>query len=452
MHSRHPMNPSARIGSARPFLTARIAVVSLVLVGFPAESPAQATPAPGAPADSEAVRTATKPITHFGGPTTVGAQLKHDGRRKGPLIPLEGLDRGLQPWFDFKSDLKEKIGLTFGADYNALFQAATESPGEDTAASGAFRFFGQWELIGRGSADSGSLVYKVENRHRLGTDIAPQTLGPEMGYAGLTAVPFSDAGWLLSNLYWQQRLWDNRLAFVFGIVDTTDYVDIYGLVNPWTDFNNLGFSNNPTIPFPSQGMGAAARGFLTPNLYVLAGLADANGDPTKPGDSMDSFFNEGEFFEHVEVGWSPSAKRRMEDNVHITAWQSDARREAGIDDGWGVAASASYLIDERWLPFARIGWSDGGGGAFMEGAASVGVGYYLREKSDLLGLGLNWGRPSDTTFGSGLSDQYTFELFYRLQLLERLAITPDIQVLVDPALNPDTEVAAVFGLRARLAF
>lgn len=69
-----------------------------------------------------------------------------------------------------------------------------------------------------------------------------------------------------------------------------------------------------------------------------------------------------------------------------------------------------------------------------------------------LPLGLHWGEPSERTFGPGLSDQYTFELFYRLQLLERLAITPDIQVLVDPALNPDTEVAAVFGLRARLAF
>ena len=88
----------------------------------------------------------------------------------------------------------------------------------------------------------------------------------------------------------------------------------------------------------------------------------------------------------------------------------------------------------------------------MEGSVSIGTGYYLREKGDLLGLGLNWGRPSHKTYGPGLRDQYTVELFYRLQLLEHLALTPDVQVLVNPATNPGADVVGVFGLRARLAF
>ena len=95
----------------------------------------------------------------------------------------------------------------------------------------------------------------MENRHRLGTDIAPTALGGEIGYAGLTAITFSDIGGALTNLYWSQRLMDNRLAFAIGVVDVTDYVDTYGLVNPWTDFSNLAFSNGPTIAAPSQGLG-----------------------------------------------------------------------------------------------------------------------------------------------------------------------------------------------------
>jgi carbohydrate-selective porin OprB len=35
-------------------------------------------------------------------------------------------------------------------------------------------------------------------------------------------VPFSDAGWLLTNLFWHQSFFENRVAFVAGIVDTTD--------------------------------------------------------------------------------------------------------------------------------------------------------------------------------------------------------------------------------------
>jgi porin len=69
----------------------------------------------------------------------------------------------------------------------------------------------------------------------------------------------------------------------------------------------------------------------------------------------------------------------------------------------------------------------------------------------LLGFAFNWGRPNPTTFGSGLRDQYTFELFYRLQVAHELAITPDVQLLIHPALNQDVNVVWVFGLRMRLA-
>ena len=70
----------------------------------------------------------------------------------------------------------------------------------------------------------------------------------------------------------------NRLAFVAVVVDVTDYMDVYGLVNIWTDFNNDAFATNPTIPAPDQGLGAAVRVMPTENFYILGGIADANGD------------------------------------------------------------------------------------------------------------------------------------------------------------------------------
>ena len=60
-------------------------------------------------------------------------------------------------------------------------------------------------------------------------------------------------------------------------------MDVYGLANEWTDFSNLAFSTDPTIPAPDQGLGAAALVRITPNYYLLGGLADANGDPSDPG-------------------------------------------------------------------------------------------------------------------------------------------------------------------------
>ncbi len=74
--------------------------------------------------------------------------------------------------------------------------------------------------------------------------------------------------------------------------------------------------------------------------------------------------------------------------------------------------------------------------------------YYFASRSDLVGLGVNWGKPSDDS----LDDQVSDELFYRLQLAQNLAITPSVQLIINPALNPDENVIAVFGLRLRLAF
>ena len=208
---------------------------------------------------------------------------------------------------------------------------------------------------------------------------------------------------------------------------------------------------DPTIPAPDQGLGAAVRWNPAPHYYVLAGLADANGDPHDPAGSIDSFFDDGEYFRHVEAGWYGTWESRFDDNIHLTLWQADERTEAGIPDGWGAAFSFSRKLDERWLPFLRIGYADGGG-APLERSVSTGFAFCPPDGKGVLGLGLNWGRPNKSTFGTDADDQYTVEAYYRLQLAKQLAVTPDIQLIKDPALNPDSSFMWVAGLRARLSF
>jgi porin len=385
-------------------------------------------------------------VHQFGGPSSVGGTLKEDDEVRKPLFRLEGVDRALQPWFDWKGGLDKDYGLSFGLDYSALGQIASASLGKDNAAGGIFRFFGNWTVLGRESGNTGSIVFKVENRHRLGTEVAPQNLGFEAGYLGITGTAFSDYGWGLTNLYWKQRFNQGRISFVAGAVDVTDYVDVYGLINPWTSFQNLVFLTDPTIPAPNQGLGVAFGAMATDHIYVVGGLADANGDPTEPGDWFDTFFNDHEYFYHFEVGWTTSQDRIYLDNIHLTGWYADEREDAQVEDGWGLAFSAAKFINDTWMPFLRAGYSDGGG-ALLEASVSAGVGYYFEESKDLIGFGLNWGRPPD----SGLDNQYTAEIFYRLQLAQNLAITPDVQLIFNPVLNPDEDMLWVFGLRARLA-
>ena len=88
-------------------------------------------------------------------------------------------------------------------------------------------------------------------------------------------------------------------------------------------------------------LGAAMRIMATENIYIVGGLADANGHPTQPGELFDSFFDDTEYFTHLEIGWISSWEKRFNDNIHLTAWHADERDRAQVSDGWGMAFSFS---------------------------------------------------------------------------------------------------------------
>ncbi|MEM9058912.1 MAG: carbohydrate porin [Pseudomonadota bacterium] len=396
-----------------------------------------------------AVATGSAGAQTFGGPDAVERQIERDGEQVG-LLPEPGL---LEQWQAGKKELTDDTGLSFSIDYTSLAFAATESTGDDFAASGMVRLFGAWELIGSGTPNTGALVFKGEHRHAY-TDVAPSGLGFDIGYVGILNGPFSDQGARLTNLYWRQRLGDGRATVTAGLLDVTDYVDAYALGSPWTHFSNLVFSTGSgTIGAPNESaLGLASGVFLTDNFYAIAGIADANADPTEPFHSFGTFFDEKDFFTSFEIGWTTSPERLIFDNIHATFWHTDGSREFGVNDGWGVAGSASWFIEDQWLPFLRGGFANDGG-ALLEASVSAGVGWQPEPGpgQDVLGFGLNWGRPNGDSFGPGLDDQWSGELFYRLNVSETLAVTPDAQVVVNPALDPTKDLIGIFGLRARLA-
>ena len=77
----------------------------------------------------------------FGGPASVGEQLREDDELKEPAFRFPGFDRFFSPWFNWKRGISEKYGLEIGLDYSALYQGASDvlPDAEDQAASGALR-------------------------------------------------------------------------------------------------------------------------------------------------------------------------------------------------------------------------------------------------------------------------------------------------------------------------
>ena len=102
------------------------------------------------------------------------------------------------------------------------------------------------------------------------------------------------------------------------------------------------------------------------------------------------------------------------------------------------------------MGFLRGGYSDDGN-ALLERSLSTGFGWKSNKRGDVLGLGINWGRPNHYVTGS-VRDQYTAELYYLWQIRKNIQITPDMQILHHPALNPNHDTITLFGVRARFVF
>ncbi len=267
------------------------------------------------------------------------------------------------------------------------------------------------------------------------------------------APPFSDQGTRWTNLYWRQRLNDGRATVLGGYLDVTDYVDVWLGATPWTGFINLVFSTGSASMFlPNDAtLGAAGGTMLGDKMFLIGSVANAYTDSTDPFDgSFDRFFNDHQYFSTIELGWTGSQDQIYTDNTHVTLWHVDNTPQAGALQGWGFNFSHVKYLSETWMPFVRGGYADDGG-SLLQKSISGGFLYQKSGTTNQLGFGLNWGEPNESTFAPGLEDQITMETFYRIQITQQFALTPSIQYLKDPALNPVDNSLWVIGLRGRFA-
>ncbi|MFM2590174.1 carbohydrate porin [Vibrio sp. TBV020] len=358
-------------------------------------------------------------------------------------------------------------GFTFGADYFALGLSSPDGKnGNDAdASSGVARLYGSWNLLGKGTNNTGSLVWKVEHRHSY-SNTAPKQfawLGEEqIGYVGMIAPAYSDQGFRVTDLNWKQKFNDGRGTFVIGWQDVTNYVDTYALASPWTGFTNLAFGTGAgAMGLPDDGILALSAGHMIGNnFYVVGGIADAKGKSDDIFEGFDTLFNDTTLFTTLELGWTASQEQIYTDNFHVTFWHMDEGSQHSLsatstregDSGQGVNFSWSQFVTPQMMPFVRGGVSEGDV-ALYDKSLSVGLGYFgLGNPKNNLGVAINWSETNSDTlqneFGAD-KDQTAVEIYYNMQLTDYLQVTPDIQYINNPALSDESN-AWVFGIRARV--
>jgi porin len=160
-------------------------------------------------------------------------------------------------------------------------------------------------------------------------------------------------------------------------------------------------------------------------------------------------FTDGNFFKAVEIGYVPSMAERYFRKISLTYWHSDAYTSAGdaeIASGQGIAFSSHWYFADKFIPHIRFAFSNGNGeNAFYKRDIQIGHGFRFKTH-DILGISFSTAQ----TNVPDSKEQSTLEVFYRFNLTEHLALTPDFQWIINPTFNTESSLA-YFGIRGRIA-
>ncbi len=103
-----------------------------------------------------------------------------------------------------------------------------------------------------------------------------------------------------------------------------------------------------------------------------------------------------------------------------------------------------------WLvAFFRLGLGDSDVTSIKRLASGgFGIEAPLGRDDDLLAFGVAWSKPS----APGTRDETILELLYRIQITHTLELTPDLQLILDPADNPGDDEVFIAGIRLTMLY
>jgi porin len=374
--------------------------------------------------------------------------LSEDHAPQRPLISIH-------PWRWMRKRLTsvtERINdltrLRLGLSYTTIYQSAPEAPTPHYTLVGTFDIYGAWHLIDLPTIGEGTLGFVYRDRNvwspitgnELATDVGLPWGVNNSGSAGYNR---------FNQVWWQQSLLHKKLVIQIGKIDQTTHFNTNRVASgDGRDFMMQSLVYSQTIAFPSNGLGFNVLYRPDPRLYLDAGMGDANGNPDfKPSDSFNSFF-QGHYFEAFELGLTPDMKNLSADlgegHYRLMGWHTAEATDHGA--GSGFALSADQELPHQMVPFMRVGYCPAGAGRTSQevdwGVVTVAP---FERSTDRLGFGASWAKPT----APSTHDQFAFELFYRAQVVDGFQLTPDVEFIVDPALQPNSNFQAVFGLRVR---
>jgi porin len=322
-------------------------------------------------------------------------------------------------------------------------------------------FFGKWAVTEVTDAGrSGWLSTEVNVQQGLSPVSRTQSPQGNLGtVVNPQATVFGPNGIWLSELAWQQSLLDGQLVLLAGQVDQSNYLDANTYANnSQGQFLNSAFVNSQVLPFSFNNLGFNLQYQPSKFWYVMLGAGANNQAPGQtPFDNL-GFHN---WSYLVELGLTPKNVLGLGPGAYRLQ-PFVATVSGATQTGVGLNLQQQLGTNSPFAWFGRFGV--GGNQVTLGGAAAQAAtglvmqaplqhaGLFPRLSNDYLGAGFVWSRPSAVMQPVAHANEYGFEALYVLQLTPLASLQPDLQVVWNPANNPNAEHAVVFQLQLNLTW
>jgi carbohydrate-selective porin OprB len=375
-----------------------------------------------------------------------------------PIVRWRPVARVRDAWHRTNDWLDERTGLRLGIAFTTVLQHAPTAGDPNDSFVGTLDLLGRWSLIDHARWGRGALNVQLRTRNNWGAATG-NDLSTNVGLPWSVYSAGSDDFTRLNQLYWEHALLDDDVTITVGRIDQTNFFDRNRVAGgSSTHFLGSPLVNNQTISTPSNGGGLNVAYHALEWLRVSAGFGDAAGDPNaSPNVAISNLFTDGIFTAaEITVGGDLGdlAAPLGVGAFRLMGWHTDDTGDPAVGtgakpnrDGGGVAIGADQEIGRDWVAFMRAGHSpDAGLRSETEVSLGVGTPTPFGRVSDFAAIGWTWA----DVLGAA-ADQYALEVFYRAEVLEGAAVTPDVQLLFDPVLS-DADFAIALGLRLRVVF
>ncbi len=421
--------------------TAILACGALSLSGYAA---AQESPAADTTQDQQGYPDEQQRPT---GPTAAETDLANSFPQPGSVFRF-GIP---QSYFDWKERVYDDIGLQLTLSYQMLFMGATEvAPRAEFQAA-----FGQWvgytakyTPLNRGVDYEGSIVLVAGYRGSVGNNAIPAEYG-QLDVGSVWPVNFEFTSWpiRIEELYWEQWI-KKRVVIRAGVTAAAAAINPFRFKDARVSFTATPFAFHASIPAPAQGPGFAFKWWPIEDseFYVTGVLNDVNGNPNDGWAGLDfGSFTKGEFFYGLEFGNVWRRSRSDFDQLYVTLFYVDERSTRSPDDLPNVPGGGFKILGSKqwgsWVGFGSYTLNNAEGGAvsvaFGHHTVTAGGAYLspLGVRGEI-GLGFIWMEPFQSLAEGTLRNQYGAEAYWRILLTPNFWLTPGIQYILHPSLNP----------------